>query len=62
MPAGRKTNVTLYTRPEGKRVADLMAEVNERYRIGLIQSSHQRSRPGDDGHPDFSQDLTRRGH
>src|SRR5690242_5171804 len=37
--AGRKTNVTLYTRPEGKRLADLMAEVNERYRIGLIQTS-----------------------
>jgi Peptidase family M28 len=46
--AGQKTNVTLYTQPGGKRLADLMAEVNERYRIGLIQSSHQRSRPGDD--------------
>jgi hypothetical protein len=46
--AGRKTNVTLHTRPEGKRLADLMADVNERYRIGLIQTSYQRSRPGDD--------------
>lgn len=46
--AGRKTNVTLYTRPEGKRLADLMADVNERYRIGLVQTSYQRSRPGDD--------------
>ena len=40
--------MTLYTHPEGKRLADLMADVNERYRIGLIQTSHQRSRPGDD--------------
>ena len=46
--AGRKTNVTLYTQSEGKRFADLMADVNERYRIGLAQSSHQRARPGDD--------------
>ncbi len=46
--AGRKTNVTLYTEPEGKRFADLMAEVNEFYRIGLVQSSQQRKKPGDD--------------
>ncbi|MDD4872371.1 MAG: M28 family peptidase [Kiritimatiellae bacterium] len=46
--AGRKTNVTLYTMPEGKRFADLMAEVNETYKIGLVQSSQQRKRPGDD--------------
>ena len=46
--AGRRTNVTLYTAPEGKRLADLMAEVNEVYKIGLIQSSYQRQRPGDD--------------
>jgi len=46
--AGRKTNVTLYTAPEGKRLAELMAEVNETYKIGLVQSSYQRQRPGDD--------------
>jgi hypothetical protein len=46
--AGRKTNVTLYTAPEGKRLADLMAEVNDAYKIGLIQSSYQRKNPGDD--------------
>ncbi|MBI5819686.1 MAG: M28 family peptidase [Verrucomicrobia bacterium] len=46
--AGRKTNVTLYTAPEGKRLADLMAEVNDAYKIGLIQSSYERKRPGDD--------------
>ena len=46
--AGRKTNVTLYTAPEGKRLADLMAEVNETYKIGLAQSAHQRKQPGDD--------------
>ena len=48
MAAGRKTNVTLYTTPEGRALADLMAEVNETYHIGLNQSSHQRERPGDD--------------
>jgi hypothetical protein len=46
--AGRKTNVTLYTTPEGRPFADLMAEVNETYRIGLHQSCQQRPHPGDD--------------
>jgi hypothetical protein len=46
--AGRKTNVTLYTAPEGKCLADLMAEVNDAYKIGLVQSSYQRKSPGDD--------------
>lgn len=46
--AGRKTNVSLYTSPEGKRLADLMAEMNTLYKIGLTQSSAQRSQPGDD--------------
>lgn len=45
---GRKTNVSLYTAPEGKVLADLMVEVNVAYRIGLVQSSQQRQRPGDD--------------
>jgi hypothetical protein len=38
----------LYTAPEGKRLADLMAEVNKVYGIGLVQSTAQRPRPGDD--------------
>jgi hypothetical protein len=46
--AGRKTNVTAYTRPEGRRIADLMAEVNETYGLGLAQSGFQRTRPNDD--------------
>lgn len=41
-------NVTLYTTPEGERLADLMAEVNDRYAIGLQQRKHQRTAPGDD--------------
>lgn len=45
---GRKTNVTLYTRPEGKPFADLMERVNERYALGLEQRAVQRERPGDD--------------
>ena len=46
--AGLKTNFTLYTTPEGERFADLMAEVNEKYKIGLIQKKYQRKSPGDD--------------
>ncbi len=45
---GRKTNVTLYTKPEGRRFADLMARVNERYAVGLEQSDYLREQPGDD--------------
>lgn len=45
---GRKTNVTAYTKPEGKRLADLMSEVNLRYSIGLEQRSAERTQPGDD--------------
>lgn len=46
--AGKKTNVTAYTKPEGKRLAELMAEVNTRYSIGLDQRTAIRPRPGDD--------------
>lgn len=46
--AGRKTNTTLYTTEEGRRLAHLMAEVNEAYGIGLIQQSYARQAPGDD--------------
>ena len=46
--AGKKTNVTAYTEPEGKHLAELMAEVNTRYSIGLEQRTAKRSRPGDD--------------
>ena len=46
--AGRRTNVTLYTNPEGERFADLMVDVNKIYDIGLIQEKFQRQSPGDD--------------
>ena len=46
--AGRKPNVTLYTTPEGKRLAELVTAVNVEYDIGLEQRIHQRERPGDD--------------
>jgi hypothetical protein len=46
--AGKKTNVTAYTKPEGRHLAELMAEVNTRYAIGLEQRMVERSRPGDD--------------
>ena len=46
--AGKKTNVTAYTKPEGKLLAELMAEVNAQYSIGLDQRMAERPRPGDD--------------
>jgi hypothetical protein len=46
--AGRITNVTLFTEPEGEPFADLMAEMNETYQLGLVQRKEQRQRPGDD--------------
>ncbi len=46
--AGKKTNVTAYTAPEGQRLAELMSEVNSRYAIGLQQRAVQRKQPGDD--------------
>lgn len=46
--AGKKTNVTAYTLPEGERLAELMAAVNARYAIGLEQRAVKRPRPGDD--------------
>jgi len=45
---GLKTNVTLYTIPEGERIADMMIMVNRKYKIGLDQRKHQRPSPGDD--------------
>jgi len=48
LEAGRRTNVTLYTTPEGKELADLMVHVNREYSIGLDQSVHRRKQPGDD--------------
>ena len=46
--AGRKTNATLYTEPEGERFADLMATVNDHYGLGLHQQKVLRPSPGDD--------------
>ena len=48
LKAGRKTNVTLFTEPEGERLADLMIEVNKHYRLGLVQTKYKRPGPGDD--------------
>jgi hypothetical protein len=46
--AGKKTNVTAYTTPEGKHLAELMGQVNARYSIGLEQRTAERRQPGDD--------------
>ena len=46
--AGQMTNVTRYTTPEGERLADMMAYLNERHKIGLEQSKYLSKRPGDD--------------
>ncbi len=44
----KKTNVTLFTTPEGEKIADLITEVNNKYNIGLIQSKYKRQFPNDD--------------
>lgn len=46
--AGRHTNVTRFTTPEGERIADLMSEMNRVYEIGLEQSKRSSDRPNDD--------------
>jgi hypothetical protein len=46
--ARRKPNVTLYTTPEGRRLAERVSKANEEYHLGLDQRLHQRTRPGDD--------------
>jgi len=46
--AGKKTNVTAYTEPEGKPLAELMSAVNSRFAIGLEQRAVKRPGPGDD--------------
>lgn len=46
--AGIMLNTSRYTVPEGKVLADLIAEVNVRYSLGLIQTASQRTQPGDD--------------
>ncbi len=45
---GKKINVTLYTKPEGEKIADNMIEANKKYKIGLEQSKYERPSPGDD--------------
>ena len=46
--AGRWTNVTQYSSPEGERIAELMAAVNRAFDLGLNQSAQFTEAPGDD--------------
>ena len=46
--AGRHTNVTMFTTPEGEALADVMCELNDRYAIGLQQRKHRREFANDD--------------
>lgn len=46
--AGQLTNVTRYTTDEGEHLADMMAQLNEQYGLGLQQSKYRSERPGDD--------------
>jgi hypothetical protein len=45
---GQLTNVTRYATPEGERLADMMAMLNEYHRLGLKQSKYRSDSPGDD--------------
>lgn len=46
--AGTLTNVTRYSTPAGEKLADLMAELNQKYQIGLEQSNYFCTKPNDD--------------
>ena len=46
--AGKKTNVTAFTAPEGERLARLMSAAAARYAAGLQQRVAKRPGPGDD--------------
>ena len=46
--AGQLTNVTRYTSPEGEKLADMMAMLNEHHSLGLKQSKYLSDSPGDD--------------
>ncbi len=46
--SGKLINVTRYTTPEGERLADLNAMLNDRFSIGLEQRKYRSETPGDD--------------
>ena len=46
--SGAKFGVTRYVTPEGERLADLMADLNERHGIGLVQNKVRGPFPNDD--------------
>ncbi len=46
--AGRMTCFSVYYAPEAERLADLMAEVNRDYALGLVCGRHKVERPGND--------------
>jgi hypothetical protein len=45
---GQLTNVTRYTTPEGEKLADMMAMLNDHHKLGLKQSKYLSDSPGDD--------------
>ena len=45
---GHMVNVTAYATPEGEKLADRIAELNEKYAIGVEQRKHAREVPNDD--------------
>ncbi len=46
--ADTMTNVTRYATPEGEKLADLMAYLNEHHKLGLEQTKYHSETPGDD--------------
>lgn len=45
---GKLLNVTRYASDEGERLADMMAELNQHHKLGLVQSKVRSEKPGDD--------------
>jgi len=48
LDAGLKTNVSRYSTPEGKPLAELICSVNDAYHIGLHQTAYSWNQLGDD--------------
>jgi Zn-dependent M28 family amino/carboxypeptidase len=45
---GKMVNVTRYVTQEGEKIADLISIINEKYKIGLVQSKYKSDEPNDD--------------
>jgi len=45
---GKMVNVTRYVTKEGEKIANLISYLNDKYKIGLVQTKYQSDKPNDD--------------